>query len=61
MRYKHSWLFRDGEHAVENYRQRKELHKNLPMKFFYTFDTSRPDIQEQIEEIAELIRKETHE
>jgi len=38
---------------------RKKLHNNLPMKFFYTFDTSKPDIQEQIEKASELILEET--
>ncbi len=55
--YKHTWLFKDGEEAVANYMRRKNLHENLEgMPFVYTFDTSRDDLENQIDEAAELIR-----
>ena len=54
--FKHTWLFRDGEHAIENYYERKPLHKNLDMSFVYTFDTSRSDISKQIDEAVNLIK-----
>lgn len=57
--FKHTWLFRDGEEAVENYLARKELHKNLDMPFVYTFDTSRDDLDEQIIECARIIEEQT--
>lgn len=59
MSFEHSWLFRDGAHAVENYRLRKPLHENLGgIPFTYTFDTSRDDLSKQIEEAVQRIREE---
>ncbi len=48
--FKHTWLFKNGDEAVENYLARKPLHKNLSILFTYTFDTSRNDLDKQIEE-----------
>ncbi len=48
--FKHTWLFKNGGEAIENYLSRKPLHENLSMPFAYTFDTSRGDLNEQIEE-----------
>lgn len=48
--YKHTWLFRDAEHALKVMNVRKLLHEEyLPhKKFYYVFDTSQ-DIVAQIE------------
>ncbi|MCF7835566.1 MAG: ATP-binding protein [Candidatus Marinimicrobia bacterium] len=57
--YKHTWLFRDANHAIENYKSSKEGHKNINFNFIYTFDTSRDDLDKQIEECIDVI-KENH-
>ncbi len=55
--YKHTWLFKDGEEAVANYMRRKNLHENLTgIPFVYTFDTSRDDLENQINEATKLIQ-----
>jgi len=55
--YKHTWLFRDAEHAVENYMGRKQLHEKLNLPFVYTFDPSKEDLEKQIEEAASIIER----
>ena len=47
--FKHTWLFRDASEAIENYMARKPLHENLSMQFTYTFDTSKANLAEQVE------------
>jgi predicted kinase len=55
--YNHTWLFKDGDEAVANYMRRKNLHENLDsIPFVYTFDTSRDDLGNQIDEATELIK-----
>lgn len=54
--YPHTWLFKDAEHALQNYYARKPLHEKLDFDFTYTFDTSRSDIGKQIDEAAEKIK-----
>lgn len=59
--YKHTWLFGSGDEAVESYFKYKEKYgdfKNLNLPYVYTFDTSRNDLDKQIEEAAEIIRNE---
>lgn len=48
--YNHTWLFKDADHAIErfNFHKAKFTLPNLP--FVYTFDTSRNDLPEQIEQ-----------
>ncbi len=58
--YPHDWLFKNGDEAVKAYFKYKETFgdfKNLDLPYAYTFDTSRPDIDEQIDEAAEVIKK----
>lgn len=55
MNYEHTWLFESGEQAVENYQNRKKLHEGLTLPYVYTFDTSRSDLNEQIEAAATII------
>lgn len=55
--YKHTWLFRDAEQAIENYKNSKAKHKNLNFPFVYTFDTSRNDLDRQINEAIFVIKK----
>lgn len=58
--YKHTWLFKDAEDAIRNYKARKPLHKKLQFDFTYTFDTARPDPGNQIEEAVKIIQKSTN-
>ncbi len=55
--YPHSWLFKDAEAAIRNYEARKPLHQDLQLDFAYTFDPSRPDLDAQIDEAAEIITR----
>lgn len=55
--YPHTWLFRDADEAIANYRARKPLHEKLDMPFTYVFDTSAPDLDRQIDEGARAIEK----
>jgi predicted kinase len=59
--YPHSWLFADADAAIKNYHQRKELHRSLPeletLPYLYTFDTSRPDLDQQVTEFVALARQ----
>ncbi len=55
--FKHSWLFRDAEHALSNYYNRKPLHEHLSMPFLYTFDTSKSNLADQIEEASQIIEQ----
>lgn len=57
LRYKHTWLFKNPEEAIQNYFARKSLHKYLNMPFVYTFDTSKNNLTKQISEAAILIEK----
>ena len=57
--YNHNWLFKDSDEAVSAYFKYKEKYgdfKNLSLPYVYTFDTSRNDLDKQIEEAAEIIR-----
>jgi len=54
--YKHTWLFKDADDAIHCYQERKPLHEHLDMPFLYTFDTSRDDLNMQIEEAIKLIQ-----
>ncbi|MBM2817690.1 MAG: hypothetical protein HW401_280 [Parcubacteria group bacterium] len=53
--YKHTWLFRDADQAIENYKSSKANHQNINFPFIYTFDTSRNDLGEQIKEAISII------
>ncbi|MDD5726472.1 MAG: hypothetical protein PHC53_03625 [Patescibacteria group bacterium] len=54
--YKHTWLFKNADDAIYCYQERKPLHEHLDMPFLYTFDTSRDDLDKQIEEAIKLIQ-----
>ena len=53
---KTNWLG-TGAAMVANYYQRKPLHKNIDLNFTVTFDTSRPDLEEQIQAATPQIQK----
>lgn len=53
--YKHSWLFKDANQAIENYKSSKVSHQNINFPFIYTFDTSRDDIEKQVKEAVNVI------
>ncbi len=48
-------IFQDGNQAIKNYYDRKPLHENLNLPFVYTFDTSKPNLEEQLEEAVRII------
>jgi predicted kinase len=48
--YHHTWLFKDGSHAVENFLANKKDFTLPNLPFIYTFDTSREDLPRQLEE-----------
>ncbi|MCX6787650.1 MAG: AAA family ATPase [Candidatus Kaiserbacteria bacterium] len=47
--YRHTWLFKDGEHAVERFNVHKKNFSIPDVPFVYTFDPSRNDLPEQIQ------------
>jgi len=56
--FKHSWLFIDGEEAVKSYYKYKLIYgdfTSLGISFLYTFDTSKPNLDKQIEEARQII------
>ncbi len=57
--YRPSWLFKSTEQAIGNYKARKPLHvhENLDFNFLYVFDPSRDDLEKQINEAVDLIKK----
>ncbi len=54
--YKHTWLFKNSKQAIENYKQRKSLHRSLKFPFIYEFDTSKSNLNKQIEEASKIIK-----
>lgn len=58
--FNHTWLFKDGEEAVENYFLQREKRKeeNTQFDFLTTIDTSRSDLPEQIEHAFKLIEEQ---
>ena len=52
---KPNWLG-TAEEMLQNYYQRKPLHEHLDLPFVYTFDTSRADLPQQLDEAAKIIR-----
>ena len=55
--YPHTWLFKDGEHAVLRYVARKPEKPVDDIPFVFTFDPSRSDFNKQIEDAARIIQK----
>lgn len=55
--FKHTWLFKDADDAIENYLARKPLHRNPNFPFVYIFDTSKENLDEQINGASEIIEK----
>lgn len=58
--YDHTWLYKNGEEAVENYyrQKQKRAEENIHFDFTATLDTSKPDLADQIKNTASLITKE---
>lgn len=54
--FKHTWLFKNSKQAIENYKQRKLLHRNLKFPFIYEFDTSKRNLNKQIEKASKIIK-----
>ena len=55
--YEHTWLFKDGEHAVQNFYENKKNFSRPNLPFVYEFDTSRNDLTAQIDEAVVAIKK----
>ena len=54
--YKHTWLFKNADDAMESYYYRKKLHSDLTkFDFIYTFDPSKNNIDLQIDESVKKI------
>ena len=51
-----NWLG-TAEEMIENYYERKPLHKDIDLDFTVVFDTSQPDIQNQIENSVSVIEQ----
>ena len=58
--YKHTWLFKDAEDAIGNYKRRKPLHKKYlgAIDFYYKFDTSKDDLNLQIEKFINKLKSD---
>jgi hypothetical protein len=56
-----NWLFPNGEAAVDLYFKRKALHVALPelenLSYLYVFDTSRDDLDAQVDEFVQKARQ----
>ncbi|MFA5358673.1 MAG: AAA family ATPase [Patescibacteria group bacterium] len=59
--YKHSWLFKDSAEAIACYRALKNIRRGVEkrIKFFYTFDPSKPDLNKQVERFLVKLNKES--
>ena len=55
MKYTGLWIMPSAEVAIDNYFRRKPIHEHLDLPFLYTFDTSRENLTEQMEEAVRLI------
>ena len=56
-KYRHTWLFKDGVHAVETFLANKKDFKLPELPFVYTFDTSKENLPAQLKEgIAAISR-----
>lgn len=55
--YRHTWLFKDAEHAVERFNFHKGKFSLPDLPFVYTFDPSRDDLPKQLEEGIQAIEK----
>lgn len=53
--FRHTWLFKDADDAIQHYYRRKPMHENLTMDFIYTFDTSKADLDRQMAEAISVI------
>ncbi len=56
--FKHSWLFRDADHAISRYYYHKAHTPHAEFHFLFTFDTSKSDVPKQTERCISLIDKE---
>lgn len=56
--YKHTWLFKNADQAIANYKRRKPLHQKYlsRIKFFYKFDPSRKDLNGQIKKFIKKLK-----
>ena len=55
--FPHTWLFENGDEAIKAYYEYKKKHdySQSLIPFLYTFDTSKNDLSQQLEEAEKLI------
>lgn len=53
--FRHTWLFKDAEEAIDIYQKRKPLHEEYLklISFDFIFDTSKKDLNEQVSNFIE--------
>ncbi len=58
--FKHTWLFRNAAHAIEVYHKRKPLHEAYlkDVRFYFTFDPSKNDIDKQVASFLENLHRD---
>lgn len=57
---KHAWLFENGDEAVQSFYEYKKKYGDfgdLDVAYTYVFDTSRPNLQNQVAEASDIVRK----
>ena len=59
-RHPPSWLASNPQTMIDNYYAQKEkrMKENTKFDYFFTFDTSKPDLEEQIEDCVKKIEKQ---
>ena|SRR3989344_5327991 len=59
--YNHTWLFKNGEEAVENYfeQKKKRQEESTHFDFCAVIDTSKSDLPNQIQNAFDLIERES--
>jgi hypothetical protein len=55
--YHHTWLFKDGDHAVESFLKNKKESVLPDLPFVYRFDPSKDNLPEQLEEGIGAIKR----
>lgn len=58
--FNHTWLFRNAAHAIEVYHKRKPLHGAYlkDIRFYFTFDPSKNDLDNQVLSFLENIHRD---
>ncbi|OGG48938.1 hypothetical protein A3G63_03395 [Candidatus Kaiserbacteria bacterium RIFCSPLOWO2_12_FULL_52_8] len=54
-KYPHTWLYKDGSHAVDNFLTNKKNFTLPNLSFVYTFDTAKENLPSQLDEAIKTI------